>query len=404
MKCFTFSKTLFEGLVLSVDEKLGQVVFLGQSGPKGARYEKVRLDRQSPAAVVGGKVIEAEPKKITLPARDGKPEKIFYTLAKPSGQKTDAVLVRICTQGVYTRGTYGSWRVIEGNPEGLISGIGADTESTKNYSWSDGLVLVRPGDVIKITLSGGSKFDPYALYFDAAEKLTVVDFAQWQAGQAALEVQKDPDGAEVLFGTMPAYSFSKAGFAAGIEPTVSAGGSVLTLGREGRYSKTVTIAVANDLPMEIEEVAVAKTGESLVLVNGKLGSVRVSGIEACLDAGQHAGFLGFFGFEVTLRNNKTCTANGCTKHHGDNCTKDCGNLPAATGFPQATASKRNYVSLLGVTSGCSGQLRNEFLDSIIFVDGRLKQADVRLLLNCSKAAGASQSALSADIGRAQEWK
>ena len=121
--------------------------------------------------------------------------------------------------------------------------------------------------MIKITLSGGSKFDPYALYFDAAEKLTVVDFAQWQAGQAALEVQKDPDGAEVLFGTMPAYSFSKAGFAAGIEPTVSAGGSVLTLGREGRYSKTVTIAVANDLPMEIEEVAVAKTGESLVLVN-----------------------------------------------------------------------------------------------------------------------------------------
>lgn len=277
MKAYSFiSGSLTEGLVLSVDERFGQVVFLGQSGPKGARYEKVRLDRQNPAAAIGGKVLEAEPKKITLPAREGKPEKVFYTLAKPSGpsgQTTDAVLVRICTQGIYTRGTYGSWRAVEGQPEGLISGVGADTESTKNDSWSDGLVVMRPGDVIKITLSGGSKFDPYALYFDAAGKLTVVDFAQWQAGKAASQVQENASAAEIVYGVMPAYSFSKAGFAAGIKvTTVTAGGSILTLGRSGRYSKVVTLPVVG-LPEVVTNAAVAK-------VNGQTALIAAEKVES----------------------------------------------------------------------------------------------------------------------------
>ncbi len=80
MKAYTWqSGRIGKGIVVANDEKLGQVIFLGEAG-RGRRYEKVALGRRNSAEVVDGRIIEAHPVKITLPAKDGKPEKVFYVL------------------------------------------------------------------------------------------------------------------------------------------------------------------------------------------------------------------------------------------------------------------------------------------------------------------------------------
>lgn len=174
MKTFTWSGGLISnGFALTSDEHLGQVLFLGENG-RGRRYEKIALCRHQPAEVVDGRVVEAWPKKITLPAKDGRPEKTFYVLQKPRNGNGDKVLVRICTLTSYVRGANGRYRKVEGDSETLIAGYGAFGAAGRVGSWDDGLVVLGVGDVLRVYPSRGQH--SYALWLKDCTPQT----ATWQ--------------------------------------------------------------------------------------------------------------------------------------------------------------------------------------------------------------------------------
>lgn len=280
MKTFTFSKgTLTEGIRLTDDPKgkLGKVVFLGEEG-RGRRYERVGLKKNSPPQVVDGKVLAAEPTQITL--RRGQPDEFsFWVLSAPTAE-TDAVLVRIRTEGTYTRDSHGGWRTVEGKPETVIAGSGAETDSARLCSWRDGLVVMRPGDVLKITLAGGHKFKSFALFFDAEDRLTASFFEDWEAGRAAEKLARAAADSEVevLFGTMPTFSFGHLGrgkgwgVTEGIETQVIPGGRGLKLGPRStnwRSQHYEVIACAEGLPETVVSAAVGKTNGNLVFLKSE---------------------------------------------------------------------------------------------------------------------------------------
>ena len=61
MKVYTFHRgKLTDGVVVREDDRLGTVVFLGESG-RGRRFEKIGLFRNNPAEVADGRVYDAHP-------------------------------------------------------------------------------------------------------------------------------------------------------------------------------------------------------------------------------------------------------------------------------------------------------------------------------------------------------
>ncbi len=150
MKTFTWSNgSISSGLKLVYDEKLGQVVFLGEAG-RGRRYEKVALDKRNSASVENGRVLEAHVRKVTLPSKRKEGETFsFFVLEAPSAHDDpEAVIVRVNTSWVYTKNTCGSWDTVAGKPETLVAGYGAHGIAGRIGNWDDGLVVMRPWDVI----------------------------------------------------------------------------------------------------------------------------------------------------------------------------------------------------------------------------------------------------------------
>jgi hypothetical protein len=187
MKVYTVSGDcrLQEGIQTTKDEKFGQIVFLGESG-RGRTYQKVGLFKKNPAVVNDkGLILNTHPVKIT-PDKE-KPEKFFVVLAKPEGnQNDDRVLVRINTDVVYTRGCVGRWETISGQPQDLVKGQGAHGDAGRTAQWYDGLVVMKPGDVIKVIPDGGYKTGVYALFFED-KKLTLLPCEEYEAMTAQVE-------------------------------------------------------------------------------------------------------------------------------------------------------------------------------------------------------------------------
>lgn len=166
MKCFTFHhRVLSPGIAVQSDNRMGIVVYLGEEG-RGRRYQKVGLFHRSPAEVVDGRVFEAHPVKFTLPATEGKPERVFWTLAMPTNDEDQRVLVRVNTSQVYTRDSVGGWSGVKGKPPTLIVGHGAHGDAGRIGTWDDGLVLMSPGDVLRVKPEGGYKTPAFALIYD----------------------------------------------------------------------------------------------------------------------------------------------------------------------------------------------------------------------------------------------
>ncbi len=173
------------GVSLVKDERLGPVIFLGEEG-RGRRYEKIALDRRNPAEIVDGVVLEANPKKITLPTRDGKPEKVFYVLERQNSV-SESVLVRVNTQWCYTRNSQGTWETVSGSPETLISGYGAHGDAGRIGNWNDGLIVMRPGETLKISPEGGHKTANYALWIG---KDGVPQTATWEDYETLMAIER----------------------------------------------------------------------------------------------------------------------------------------------------------------------------------------------------------------------
>lgn len=265
MQTYTFSNgTVGRGLFLSSDEKLGQVLLLGESG-RGRTLVKVGLDRRNPAEVKEGGVFNAVPTKITIPPKEGKPEFSFFVLSKPQAE-TRTICVRINTVGTYTKYTYGGWKAVEGQPETVVVGHGAYGDAGRIGGWSDSLVVMRPGDVVKVVLSGGHKFRPYALVCGTDGSLSAHDFDEWEKAQAQAKAVNGQVEIEILYGMMSTFSFEGGQITSGIKTHPGLSGSAVVLGEEGRGRKTAIIPLVN-LPDNPAKVGVGKSDGNIVLVD-----------------------------------------------------------------------------------------------------------------------------------------
>lgn len=271
MRCFTWKGgRLSEGIALTTDPRLGPVVFLGEEG-RGRRYEKVALGRGNPPPVVDGKVMSVETRKITVPARDGKPERAFFVLEKSASEA--GVLVRVNTLTSYVRGGSGRWRVNAGKPEVIVSGYGAFGDAGRIGNWDDGLVAMRPGDVLKVMPSrelGG--VDSFALWVDESGLPQTATWGEYENIKALAEVEalvadtKAGDGIEAEIGTMPCYTYVGSGsFQSGIKVGRGVTGPAIILGEEGRGRKKAEVAFVGFTPEEeLHFAAVAKLSETVL--------------------------------------------------------------------------------------------------------------------------------------------
>lgn len=188
MKTYSFENgVLSPGLRMQADEKLGNILFLGEVG-RGRRYEKVGLFRQAPAVVTEGRVCQAHPVKIVI-NRDTTNEKSFVVLAAPKDAGDQRILVRVNTCTGYVRGGAGSWSVIAGKPEAVVKAYGAYGDAGRIGSWADDLVVVNPGDILDID---GSRSGRWVLdYRDPAKGPVVMTIQDWNATCALEKAQKE---------------------------------------------------------------------------------------------------------------------------------------------------------------------------------------------------------------------
>jgi hypothetical protein len=166
MRCFTYHhETISKGIVVSTDEKYGDVVFLGSKNP-GAFFLKVGLDKEKPARVVKGMLYYAYPHKILFTKKSEKKvnesgdttkvpgKKVeFIVLAKPEISKTKT-LNRIMGGSLLPGYTPGRYRVISGTPERVARAYDCRRKG-KGPRVCDDLVTMDDGDVILIIQEGG---------------------------------------------------------------------------------------------------------------------------------------------------------------------------------------------------------------------------------------------------------
>lgn len=275
MKTYTWQGgSVSSGLSLVADERLGRVVFLGEEG-RGRRYEKVALDKRNPASVAeNGRVLEAHLRKVTLPSKKKEgTEFAFWVLEAPSAHDDpEAVLVRVNTSWAYTRGTAGRWETVAGKPETLVSGYGAHGIAGRIGNWDDGIVLMHPGDVLRVKPEGGSKTHTYALWIGAngaPVTATWQDYENLQAKAKAeaviAEATAEPQGLMMAFGQMPAYTYAGRGeVRTGIEIGKGAAGPAVCLGEEGRGRRRAEVSLIGFEDERVEATAVAILEEKQV--------------------------------------------------------------------------------------------------------------------------------------------
>jgi len=265
MKTYTWTTNeLANGLQVQADEKLGQIVFLGEAG-RGRRYEKIGLARHNPAEILNGRVLEAQLIKITLPAKDGKPEKSFFVFEKPR-MDTQDIIVRINSYGGYIRGAYGSWQTIVGQPETLVKAHGAFGDAGRIGNWDDGLVVMHPGDVIKIHPSRTWGHGDSALWLDETGKLQTATWQDYETMMAIHEAEAiiaNAGGKPIVAGQMPCFSFSGGEITSGLKLEKGAAGMAVRLGEEGRGRKLVEIPAVEETSAVLTAAAVVDLGKEI---------------------------------------------------------------------------------------------------------------------------------------------
>ena len=260
MKVYTFvSGELAAGIRVVEHERFGQVVSLGTEG-RGRWSEKVGLFRKNPAAVTDGRIYDAYPVKITV-NRGAEREREFYTLAKPHHQPKDgSVLVRICTQWSYTRNTTGHWKTHQGNPEDLVVGYGAHGDAGRIGRWYDGIVQMRPGDVLQVKPEGGYKSPTYALWVAEDGSPAVAEWDDFE-NIRALETVESGQDVDILFGRMSAYTYGSGGLEEGIEVASGNAGAVVALGESGRGREYAEVPVLGPAGESVTEAGVTSLSE-----------------------------------------------------------------------------------------------------------------------------------------------
>lgn len=267
MKTYSFvGGRLTAGFVLTADSKLGQVLFVGETG-RGRRYEKISLSRRNPVVVVDGKVMDAMLTPVTL--RKGEPgEFTFMTIERPS-VTDEAVLVRVSTEGTYTRDTCGCWTTLAGTPETLVKAYGAYGDAGRIGNWDDGIIAMRPGDAVKVVYSGGSKIAPDALVY-RPEGLVAMSYQEYTTLREAEEAMAKL--ADAASGNLPVvadgaacYTFYQGKITDGIAVTTVPAGHAVVLGEDGRGREIVSVPVLGDAASDrLATVKVVETDRKMV--------------------------------------------------------------------------------------------------------------------------------------------
>lgn len=158
-----------------------------------SRWEIVGPDKFNPPEILGGEtktewvlgqgdVTTTSPRKILdckvksfrpRNKKTGKPGREFFTFAADSGGSSlddGAVLVCVSTALRRERNAEGFAKVIEGNPEFVVEARGQ--RLTKNSRWREYLVIMRPGDVIRVVPEGRGADEIYELFFEGDELVT----------------------------------------------------------------------------------------------------------------------------------------------------------------------------------------------------------------------------------------
>ncbi len=274
MRTYTWAAgRLSSGISTKSDERLGAVIYLGEEG-RGRQYEKVGLDRRVPADIVDGKILEAMPRKVSLPASGGKPAKTFYVLERPTTGGGWDCLVRVNTYTSYIRGGSGVWSIVAGAPETLISGFGAFGDAGRIGSWNDGIIKMRPGDVLKVRpsreVNGTSSF---ALWVDEAGVVKTSPWADYeqlvavaQVEAVIAETETTGQALDLAFGSMSTFTYVGRGeIRPGISVKTGVTGPAVVLGETGRGRVLAQVAIIGFTPGErLEAVAIAKLSEQAV--------------------------------------------------------------------------------------------------------------------------------------------
>ncbi len=272
MKCFTWnSGKITTGLEKISDEKIGNIVFLGEDG-RGRHYQKVGLSRHNPPEVTAERIVDAFPKTISLPPKDGKPEKNFLVLEKPKSESNN-FLIRINTLSGYEKGAFGSFKTITGSPQLLTSGNGAFGDAGRVGSWIDSLIILHPGDVIKIkpTLNWGK--GGFALWVNEEFKPQTAPWDQYEILMATINARKNPDSFKLKGeGEMECYSFEGGIIKPGICLQEGFTGPALLLGERGRgrASKEIPTLDSQEIGC-LRKIAVAEIAdETYALVRSNI--------------------------------------------------------------------------------------------------------------------------------------
>jgi len=157
-------------------------VLLGEMG-RGRHLEKAPLDRRRPPAISEEK---RGPRRWVhfADVRIAKTKRgALVVLEAERDRKRPApphVLVRVTSQAVYTRGTWGSVEPANDRARLLAQGHGAHGDAGRIGGWADTLVLFEPGGVVKVFPEGGHKTEPFVVHWNEGdghpEVMTLEDF------------------------------------------------------------------------------------------------------------------------------------------------------------------------------------------------------------------------------------
>jgi CspA family cold shock protein len=182
-----------------------------------------------------------------------------------------AALVRIRTYAGYTRGRSGRVVAVAGKLNLLAKTVTPTGDSPRLGTYEDVLVVVRPGDVLKVSNSS-PLLRTEVLYLDQQGQLVRVPLDEYEASQTQRKLESGSLEAELMFGSMPTYTFGakdrKWQVFNGIETTTATDGQrMVKLGPEEgnwrvcRFFEIPVIGLSGELTM----AAVAKAAGKLIL-------------------------------------------------------------------------------------------------------------------------------------------
>ena len=141
---------IYQGIEVGKNDKLGNVIRLGIRGR--GRYEAlVKLDNRTPPIVENNQVQSASLVKFKAGDKDR------FVLRKCNVNGDMTYIVRVNTNGPYTRGYSGGINVYWGSPTRIVAGHDAWGAAGRIGTLPDELWALKAGDALLVTTAGGNK-------------------------------------------------------------------------------------------------------------------------------------------------------------------------------------------------------------------------------------------------------